>query len=117
MKTPLYSLSDSGAVSNVVSPKVFNDPVVTAYGSIGDLTVANWSRVGLPVHLNYFSADHGGYIVKMDFVVLDNPPFYLVIERPTVEIIGVVLNFQRDEVLFSLGRMKTIVSMILLHQL
>lgn len=52
----------------------------------------------------------------MDFVILDNLPFDVVIGRPTIARLELVLDFQKSELRFAVGGKKTALAMIPVHE-
>lgn len=98
--TQLFALMHFGATPNVLSPVVSKHlsmdlehmkKVVTV--ADGCKSLVKWQIVKKPVSLDALE-------VKMDFIVMQNVPFDLFTDRPTLKRMGDVLGFKTEEVRF-----------------
>lgn len=99
--TEVHAFMVTGATPNVMSPKLvtkvslkpeYTSKVVTV--ATGDKSGALGKLIGIPVLLDTVR-------VNVDFIVLQNIPFDLVIGRPTLKRLGAVLDFPAEVVQLS----------------
>lgn len=94
----VYALMDSGATPNVVSPRVVERLSLIPQATNKVLTVANGEKSGVKGKLQDVPVSFDGMTAGLDFVVLENLPFDIVIGRPTLKRLGGVLDFKAEEV-------------------
>lgn len=93
-----YALLDTGATPNVMSLQLAKQLGLQLQETKKVVTVANGSRSGVLGKVNCIPVLFESLQVYMDFVVLENVPFDVVIGRPTLKRLGAVLDFRTEKV-------------------
>lgn len=110
--TKLFALMDSGATPNVFSPQVVKrlslkpqetSKVVTV--ATGEKSKATGKLSNVPVMFDELQAE-------VDFIVLEDTPFDVVISRPTIKRLGGVIDLPAEVVRFDYRGQKAVLPMV-----
>lgn len=82
-----------------MSPRVVGQLLLVPENTKRVFTVANGEKTGVLGKLNNLPVTFDDFPAHLDFVVLDNLPFDIVIGRPTLKRLGGLLDFQKEEVI------------------
>lgn len=94
----LYALMDSGATPNVLSPSVVKWLSLNPEGTKKVVTVATGDKSGAQGKLTNIQVLFEQLQAGIDFIILENVPFDVVIGRPTLKRLGGVLDFKAEVV-------------------
>lgn len=88
----------SGAALNVTSPKLVNIMSLKSEWATKVVTMVNSSRSGVDGKVKKVLVQFEGVVKGIDFVVLKNVSFILIIGHPALKRLGNVINFRSGEV-------------------
>lgn len=108
----LYALLDTGAILNVMSPQVVRKLSLKPEKISKVVTVAPGDKSSAIGKLSNVPLLFGNLQDEVDFIVLENIPFDIIIGRPTIKRLGGVLYFKAEEVRMNYQGHKAIIPML-----
>jgi len=96
----IQALLDSGAVPNIISTRVTEQLDIDVTPTSRRITVADGSSTGAHGTAEGVTIRFGDMRVRVDFLVIDGPPFDLIIGCPTLEKLEAQLDFGKQVVRF-----------------
>ena len=107
--TDAESLFDSGAIPNLLSSSLCQRLSLEVIKTDRRITVANGNKTGVTGIVTDVPISLGdNLIVSMDFLVIDNPPFDVIIGQPALEALQAIIDFGKQEVRLTVGPNSTI---------
>ena len=107
--TDAESLFDSGASPNLLSSSLCQRLSLEVIKTDRRITVANGNKTGVTGIVTDVPISLGdNLIVSMDFLVIDNPPFDVIIGQPALEALQAIIDFGKQEVRLTVGPNSTI---------
>ena len=89
---PSLVLFDSGSVPNIMSLKMCGELGLSPKVTEKRITVANGETTPVTGVLDGVLMKFGGIVVRVDFLVVRDPPFGIIIGLPTMEALGAVVD-------------------------
>ena len=98
------SLFDSGAIPKLVSSRLCRKLSLNVIETDRRITVASGQKSGVTGIVTDVPFDMGNdIVVSMDCLVIDNPPFDVIIGQPALEALQAVIDFGKQEVRLTVG--------------
>ena len=105
--TEAHAMLDSGAVPNIMSPKLVQKLSLTPKATKKHITVANGKDEPCMGILEQVPVSFGNLVSKMDFLVVNGAPYDVIIGLPALEEIQACIDLGRQHVQVTVNNRKT----------